>query len=95
MMASQCPQILVLSIDESLKPNFTFLTRDMKRTRQDVIEFPACLTYGLETRIKPRFKALGEKHREYSLEWILNCSDGKFQRRLARGCVDEEEKGNA
>lgn len=95
VMATRCPQILVSSLDESLKPNITFLTREMKRTRQEVTEFPACLTYGLETRIRPRFKALRERDAKCSLEWLLNCSDGKFQRRLQAGYAGDEDAGHA
>lgn len=91
IMVAQCPQILVSSIRESLRPTIVFLTRELKRPRQEVVDFPACLTYDLETRIKPRLKALGDTGTEWSLEWLLNCSDGEFKKRVSAGFVGEED----
>lgn len=91
-MVISCPQILVLSIDDSLKPNMNFLVRHMKRSLKEVAEFPAYLTYSLETRIRPRYKVMQEKGIKCSLSWFLNCSDGKFEKRME---ADSEDSGDA
>ncbi|MCO5554132.1 hypothetical protein L7F22_007658 [Adiantum nelumboides] len=92
-MVSQCPQILVSSITDSLRPNLTFLTREMKRPRTEVLEFPTFFTYSLRARIRPRFQALTDKDAHCSLDWLLNCSDLEFQKRLKAGFVSDEGLG--
>eukprot|EP00249_Psilotum_nudum_P021321 c28065_g1_i2 orf=103-2241(-) len=90
-MVVYCPQILVLSIDQSLKPNLKFLVDDMKRDLKEVVDFPAFFTYNLERRIRPRYRMVARKGLKCSLAWLLNCSDQKFVERLDSEIVGEHE----
>ncbi|KAH7365565.1 hypothetical protein KP509_18G035200 [Ceratopteris richardii] len=95
-MVSQCPQILISSIFSTLRPNLNFLTSEMKRLHTDVVDFPEYFTYSLEGRIKPRFRALtnGDRDLNCSLDWLLNCSDLEFEKRLdGRSDVVDEMVG--
>lgn len=81
-----CPHLIGLSIAKRIVPNGEFLKQEMKRDVKELLEFPAFLTYDLETRIRPRFEKTKEKGvASFSLAWMLNCSDGQFEERLQSG----------
>lgn len=90
-MVRDCPQVLAMSIEQSLEPSLTFLLQDMKRSIREVVDFPAYFTYNLTTRIQPRHKLISEKGMKCSLEWFLDCKDQKFSERLEAEYIDDEE----
>lgn len=85
-MIVACPQLIGLSIEKRIVPNGGFFVKEMKRDIKELLEFPAFLTYDLETRIRPRFQKVKEKSiTNCSLAWMLNCSDARFEERLETG----------
>lgn len=88
-MIVACPQLIGLSIEKRIVPNGGFLVKEMKRDIKEVLEFPAFLTYDLDTRLRPRFDKVQEKSITCSLPWMLNCSDAKFEFRLNTGYSSE------
>ena len=91
-MIVACPQLLGLSIEKRIVPNGGFLVKEMKRDIKELLEFPAFLTYDLETRIRPRFEKVKKKGITCPLAWMLNCSDAKFEGRLNMGYRSEESE---
>lgn len=81
-MVTKSPQLLAASIEQSLKPNLEYLVEKMKRSLEEVVEFPAFLLYSLEARISPRYEEIAAKGLECSLAWMFNCTDQVFQERL-------------
>lgn len=89
-MVASCPQLLGLSI-KLMKPNSDFLVKEMKRDIRELLKYPEYLTYSLEGRIRPRHEKVKEKGVEYPLEWMLNCSDAKFEERLMAGDTEIQD----
>jgi len=91
-MIVACPQLIGLSIENRIIPNGGFLVKEMQRDVKELLEFPAFLTYDLETRIRLRFQKVKEKGiTTCSLAWMLNCSDARFEERLKIGYEASEE----
>ncbi|PIA53643.1 hypothetical protein AQUCO_00900307v1 [Aquilegia coerulea] len=91
-MVVKCPQLLALRV-ELMKNSFYFLKSEMKRSFQELVEFPEYFTYSLESRIKPRYQKLSNKGVKFSLAWFLNCSDQRFEERLQADYIEVESVG--
>jgi hypothetical protein len=92
-MVTKCPQLLTVNVNDMLKVNLEFLTKVMKRSIMELLEFPSYLTYDLEHRIRPRYEQVLSRGKQFSLVRMLNCSDTEFQQRLdaadsAEGILD-------
>lgn len=85
-----CPQLLALNID-IMKLSFDYSQSEMERPLEDLVEFPAFFTYGLESTIKPRHNMVAKKGLKCSLAWMLNCSNEKFEQRMDYDTIDMEE----
>ncbi|GFP93473.1 oligopeptide transporter 1 [Phtheirospermum japonicum] len=91
------PQIVSLS-DKAIveacgfsKGIFDYFKSAMGRPLDDLVNFPAYFTYGLESMVKPRHKMILRKGVNCSLSWLLNCSDEKFEDRMSYDLMDIEE----
>ncbi|KAK8936440.1 hypothetical protein KSP39_PZI012361 [Platanthera zijinensis] len=91
-MVVGCPQILALDID-AMRASFEYFQMEMERDVEDLAEFPAFFTYGLESTIKPRNRMIAERGLKCSLAWMLACGDQKFEERMKydSAAVDEIE----
>ncbi|KAF3796297.1 Transcription termination factor 3 [Nymphaea thermarum] len=78
---------------ELMKNSFYFFKSEMKRPVQEIVEFPAYFTYSLEMRIKPRYGRASSKGLQFCLDWLLNCSDQRFEERMQRAFIDSDAKG--
>ena len=90
-MVTECPQLLALSIGQAIDPSLKFLTRDMKRSIEEIVKFPSYFTYDLKSRIMPRHKMIALRGIDCSLEWFLNCSDQKFKERLEADYIEDDD----
>lgn len=88
----KCPQLVALRV-ELMKNSYYFFKSEMKRSLQELVEFPEYFTYSLESRIKPRFHKLSNKGVKFSLAWFLNCSDQRFEERLQADYIEVESLG--
>ncbi|XP_076924270.1 transcription termination factor MTERF4, chloroplastic-like [Bidens hawaiensis] len=91
-MIVKCPQLLALQVS-LMKNSFYFFKSEMGRPLKELVEFPEYFTYGLESRIKPRYQRLQHKGIRCSLSWFLNCSDRRFEERLYADYVESEVDG--
>ncbi|XP_071738275.1 transcription termination factor MTERF4, chloroplastic [Rutidosis leptorrhynchoides] len=89
-MVIGCPQLLALNMD-IMKLNFDYFQSKMGRDLDELVEFPAFFTYGLESTIRPRHRMVSKKGLKCSLAWLLNCSDAKFEQRMNYDTIDMEE----
>lgn len=89
-MVVHCPQILALNLD-IMKLSFDFFKNEMEREIEELVEFPAFFTYGLESTVRPRHKMVTKKGLKCSLAWLLNCSDAKFEERMRYDSIGIEE----
>ncbi|KAF5766881.1 putative transcription regulator mTERF family [Helianthus annuus] len=87
-MIVKCPQLLAL-----MKNSFYFFKSEMGRPLKELVEFPEYFTYGLESRIKPKYQRLQHKGIGSSLSWFLNCSDQRFEERLYADYIEIEVQG--
>ncbi|KAF7822479.1 transcription termination factor MTERF4, chloroplastic [Senna tora] len=91
-MVIKCPQLLALRV-ELMKNSYYFFKSEMGRPIKELVEFPEYFTYSLESRIKPRYQRLKSKGIRYSLNWMLNCSDQRFEERLQGNYIETESIG--
>ncbi|KAI4389114.1 hypothetical protein MLD38_001376 [Melastoma candidum] len=92
-MVVRCPQ-LVASRVELMKNSYYFFKSEMGRPVKDLVEFPEYFTYSLESRIKPRYQKLQSRGiRPPSLNWLLNCSDQRFEQRLQAERLEPDQPG--
>uniref|UniRef100_A0A1D1ZKF9 Transcription termination factor MTERF4, chloroplastic n=1 Tax=Anthurium amnicola TaxID=1678845 RepID=A0A1D1ZKF9_9ARAE len=91
-MVVKCPQLVALRV-ELMKNSYYFFKSEMKRSIQELVEFPEYFTYSLELRIKPRYHKLAQKGIKCSLGWFLNCSDQRFEERLQADYIETETVG--
>lgn len=89
-MVIGCPQILALNLD-IMKLSFDYFKAEMRRDSDELVNFPAFFTYGLESTIKPRHKIVTKKGLKCSLAWLLNCSDEKFAERMDYDFIEIED----
>lgn len=89
-MVVKCPQLLALNMD-IMKLNFDYFQTKMGRDLDELVDFPAFFTYGLESTIRPRHRMVAKKGLKCSLAWLLNCSDVKFEQRMNYDTIDMEE----
>ncbi|CAA0818024.1 Mitochondrial transcription termination factor family protein [Striga hermonthica] len=89
-MVLGCPQVLALNLD-IMRLSFEYFSSEMGRPLDDLVNFPAYFTYGLESTVKPRHKVIARKGVKCSLSWLLNCSDEKFEERVDYDSIDVEE----
>ncbi|MFS8014474.1 putative transcription regulator mTERF family [Helianthus anomalus] len=89
-MVIVCPQVLALNMD-IMKLNFDYFQDKMGRELDELVDFPAFFTYGLESTIRPRHRMVAKKGLKCSLAWFLNCSDAKFEQRMKYDTIDIDE----
>ncbi|KAI3732419.1 hypothetical protein L1987_63624 [Smallanthus sonchifolius] len=89
-MVVGCPQLLALNMD-IMKLNFDYFQGKMGRELDELVDFPAFFTYGLESTIRPRHQMVAKKGLKSSLAWLLNCSDVKFEQRMKYDTIDIDE----
>ncbi|KAL8232834.1 hypothetical protein R6Q57_002612 [Mikania cordata] len=89
-MVVGCPQLLALNMD-IMKLNFDYFQGKMGRELDELVDFPAFFTYGLESTIRPRHQMVVKKGLKCSLAWLLNCSDAKFDQRMRYDTIDLDE----
>jgi mTERF domain-containing protein len=88
-MVIKCPQLVALRV-ELMKNSYFFFKSEMERPIKELVEFPEYFTYSLESRIKPRYQRLKSKGIKCSLNWMLNCSDQRFEERLQGHYIETE-----
>ena len=91
-MVIKCPQLIVLRV-ELMKNIYYFFKSEMGRPVNELVEFPEYFTYSLESRIKPRHQRLTSKGIKCSLNWMLNCSDKRFEERLPGNYIETKSIG--
>ncbi|KAI5382791.1 Transcription termination factor mterf4, partial [Lathyrus oleraceus] len=91
-MVVKCPQLVALRV-ELMKNSYFFFKSEMGRPGKELVEFPEYFTYSLESRIKPRYQRLKSKGINCSLNWMLNCSDQRFEERLQGNYIETESIG--
>lgn len=91
-MVIKCPQLMALRV-ELMKNSYYFFKSEMGRPLKELVEFPEYFTYSLESRIKPRYQRLKSKGIRCSLNWMLNCSDQRFEERLQGHYIETESVG--
>ncbi|KAK4582099.1 hypothetical protein RGQ29_025318 [Quercus rubra] len=91
-MVVKCPQIVASRV-ELMKNSYYFFKSEMGRPLKELVEFPEYFTYSLESRIKPRYQRLKSKGIRCSLNWLLNCSDQRFEERLQGDYIETESIG--
>ncbi|BBN00183.1 mTERF domain-containing protein, mitochondrial [Marchantia polymorpha subsp. ruderalis] len=79
------PSMLGQSIEGSLGPKYNYLVNVMKRSVDEVIDFPQYFGYSLERRIIPRHEKLHSKAISTSLPSMLACVDHDFEVRYLQG----------
>ena len=89
-MVTGCPQLLALNLD-IMKMSFNYYQREMCRDLDDLVAFPAFFTYGLESTIKPRYCFVAKKGLKWSLAWLLNCTNEKFEERMSYDSINVQE----
>ncbi|XP_023156545.1 transcription termination factor MTERF4, chloroplastic isoform X2 [Zea mays] len=89
-MVVACPQLLALNID-IMRMNFEYFKNEMERDLEELVEFPAFFTYGIESTVRPRHEMVSRKGLTCSLAWLLNCSDAKFDERMKYDTIGVEE----
>lgn len=89
-MVVACPQLLALNMD-IMKMNFEYFQNEMERDLEELVEFPAFFTYGLESTVRYRHEIVAKKGFTCSLAWLLNCSDAKFDERMKYDTIGVEE----
>ncbi|BAF17414.1 transcription termination factor MTERF4, chloroplastic [Oryza sativa Japonica Group] len=89
-MVVACPQLLALNMD-IMKMSFEYFQNEMERDLEELVEFPAFFTYGLESTVRPRHEMVAKKGFTCSLAWLLNCSDAKFDERMKYDTIGIEE----
>ncbi|XP_074567852.1 transcription termination factor MTERF4, chloroplastic [Curcuma longa] len=88
----KCPQLLACQIG-LMKNSFYYFKSEMKRPIEELFDFPEYFTYSLESRIKPRYQKIANKGIRCSLDWLLNCSDKKFEERLQGDYIEADVPG--
>jgi mTERF domain-containing protein len=80
------PTVLGRNPHRSLRPIIDFITKDMGRTLEEINRNPACLTYSLEKRIKPRYRYMLEhgRRQDYKLSTLFSPTDERFAWLVAR-----------
>ncbi|XP_004503347.1 transcription termination factor MTERF4, chloroplastic [Cicer arietinum] len=91
-MVIKCPQLVAQRV-ELMKNSYFFFKSEMGRPIKELVEFPEYFTYSLESRIKPRYQRLKSKGIKCSLNWMLNCSDQRFEERLQGNYIETESIG--
>ncbi|XP_056164575.1 transcription termination factor MTERF4, chloroplastic [Syzygium oleosum] len=91
-MIVKCPQLVALRV-ELMKNSYYFFKSDMGRPLKELVQFPEYFTYGLESRIKPRYQRLQSKGIRSSLNWFLNCSDHRFEERMEAQYIERDFDG--
>ncbi|KAI4323197.1 hypothetical protein L6164_022824 [Bauhinia variegata] len=91
-MIIRCPQLVACRV-ELMKNSYYFFKSEMGRPIKELVEFPEYFTYSLESRIKPRYQRLQNKGIICSLNWMLNCSDQRFEERLQGNYIETESTG--
>ncbi|KAG2627667.1 hypothetical protein PVAP13_3KG260900 [Panicum virgatum] len=89
-MVVACPQLLALNMD-IMRMNFEYFKNEMERDLEELVEFPAFFTYGLESTVRPRHEMVSRKGFTCSLAWLLNCPDARFDERMKYDTIGVQE----
>ncbi|KAG6524742.1 hypothetical protein ZIOFF_014681 [Zingiber officinale] len=89
-MVLSCPQLLALNLD-IMKMSFDYFQSEMNRDLEELVQFPAFFTYGLESTVRPRHEIISERGIKCSLAWLLNCTDEKFEERMKYDSIGIDE----
>ncbi|CAI9773188.1 unnamed protein product [Fraxinus pennsylvanica] len=87
------PWIVNLS-DRAIVKHVDFLKEcrfSSEQVKKMVVGCPHFLHLLLESTIKPRHKMIAKKGVKYSLAWLINCSDEKFEEQMNYDSMDIEE----
>ncbi|KAK1369581.1 hypothetical protein POM88_035673 [Heracleum sosnowskyi] len=77
-ICARFPAIFGYSIDNNLRPKFEFLVKEMKRSIEEVKDFPQYLAFSLSRRIAPRHFHLKDRNVKVKLNRMLLWSDNRF-----------------
>ncbi|XP_059653825.1 transcription termination factor MTEF1, chloroplastic [Cornus florida] len=77
-VCARLPAIFGYSLENNLRQKIVYLVREMKRSVEEVKEFPQYFAYSLERRIAPRHLHLKQRNVEVPLKRMLLWSDQKF-----------------
>lgn len=77
-ICARLPAIFGYSIDNNLRPKFEFLVREMKRSIEEVKDFPQYFAFSLNQRIAPRHFHLKKRNAKVKLNRMLLWSDNRF-----------------
>ena len=59
-VVTKLSQLFSLSVENSLRPKYEYLTEELGGSKQSLVSFPTYLTLSLEQRIEPRHRFLVE-----------------------------------
>lgn len=77
-VCARFPAIFGYSIDNNLRPKIEFLVKEMKRSTEELKDFPQYLAFSLSRRIAPRHFHLKERNVKVKLNRMLLWSDNRF-----------------
>lgn len=80
-MIKRLPSLLGFSVKTVLEPKYRYLVNAMKRSRQELVQFPQFFSYSLAKRLIPRHKSLQDLFPELSLGSVYGCSDEVFEKK--------------
>lgn len=77
-VCARLPAIFGYSIENNLQPKVEYLIRGMRRSPDEMKEFPQYFAFSLTRRIVPRHMHLKQRGVNISLKRMLMCCDQKF-----------------
>ncbi|KAA8545966.1 hypothetical protein F0562_020583 [Nyssa sinensis] len=77
-VCARLPAIFGYSMEHNLRPKFEYLMREMKRSVEELKEFPQYFAFSLEKRIAPRHLHLKQRNVQLPLKRMLLWGDQKF-----------------
>lgn len=77
-VCARLPAIFGYSIDNNLRPKYQYLVGTMRRSVDELKEFPQYFGFSLEKRIMPRYLHLKMRNVEVPLKKMLMLSDQNF-----------------
>lgn len=80
-MVKACPLLLRRKWDHQ---KFIFLTEEMKRSKEELLAWPAALTFSLKDRLELRQEVLLKQGagKQFTLRSMFGCSNATFERRF-------------
>ncbi|KAJ6739033.1 TRANSCRIPTION TERMINATION FACTOR MTEF1 CHLOROPLASTIC [Salix koriyanagi] len=77
-ICGRLPAIFGYSIENNLRPKVEYLVDEMKRSLDELKEFPQYFAFSLEKKIMPRHLHLKRRNAKIKLNRMLLWSDGRF-----------------